>query len=176
MVPTIAITSNDGDLNSASAVMEVSATNADYNQPVLRIKQAGKRGGAASLRIDDPNPDIEFVEIEIRKRCQEPLLSKTGRNPCLLVPNPLKSVVAYSGCESRSPGCADAVLNPDGVAAYNSAGAKGVNSWYSQPFGASMKPMGAKRFGQMLSKIQFSGKLFWTSVVRNRFYPTGQCA
>lgn len=61
-MPTISITSNDGTLNSASAVLEVSATNAEYNQPVLRIKQAGKRGGAASIRIDDPNPDIEFVE------------------------------------------------------------------------------------------------------------------
>ena len=59
---SISITSNDGKLNSASAVLEVSATNAEYNQPVLRIKQAGKRGGAASIRIDDPNPDIEFVE------------------------------------------------------------------------------------------------------------------
>ena len=28
----------------------------------MRIKQAGTRGGAASIRIDDPNPDIEFVE------------------------------------------------------------------------------------------------------------------
>jgi hypothetical protein len=59
---TISITSNDGKLSSASAVLEVSATNPDYNQPVLRIKQAGERGGAASIRIDDPNPDIEFVE------------------------------------------------------------------------------------------------------------------
>jgi hypothetical protein len=61
-MPTISITSNDGKLNAASAVLEVSATNPEYNQPVLRIKQAGERGGAASLRIDDPNPDIEFVE------------------------------------------------------------------------------------------------------------------
>jgi len=61
-MPTIAITSNDGKLNSASAVLEVSATSEEYNQPVLRIKQAGTRGGAASIRIDDPNPDIEFVE------------------------------------------------------------------------------------------------------------------
>lgn len=52
-------------LNSASAVLEVSATNPEYNQPVLRIKQAGKRGGAASIRIDDPNPDIEFVETDL---------------------------------------------------------------------------------------------------------------
>ena len=34
----------------------------EYNQPVLRIKQADERGGAASIRMDDPNPDIEFVE------------------------------------------------------------------------------------------------------------------
>jgi hypothetical protein len=63
-MPTISITSNDGKLNSASAVLEVSATNREYNQPVLRIKQAGERGGAVSIRIDDPNPDIEFVEID----------------------------------------------------------------------------------------------------------------
>ena len=61
-MPTISITSNEGKLDSASAVLEVSATNPEYNQPVLRIKQAGERGGAASIRIDDPNPDIEFVE------------------------------------------------------------------------------------------------------------------
>jgi len=61
-MPTISITSNDGKLNSASAVLEVAATNPEYNQPVLRIKQAGEHGGAASIRIDDPNPDIEFVE------------------------------------------------------------------------------------------------------------------
>ncbi|HXH14310.1 MAG TPA: hypothetical protein VNP04_31680 [Alphaproteobacteria bacterium] len=58
----MSITSNEGALDSASTVLEVSVTNPDYNQPVLRIKQAGERGGAASIRIDDPNPDIEFVE------------------------------------------------------------------------------------------------------------------
>jgi hypothetical protein len=59
---TMSITSNEGTLDSASAVLEVTATNPEYNQPALRIKQAGTRGGAASIRIDDPNPDIEFVE------------------------------------------------------------------------------------------------------------------
>jgi hypothetical protein len=59
---TISITSNEGKLDSASAVLEVSAINPEYNQPALRIKQAGTRGGAASIRIDDPNPNIEFVE------------------------------------------------------------------------------------------------------------------
>jgi hypothetical protein len=61
-MPTVSITSHDGKLDSASAVLEVSATNPEYNQPVLRIRQAGVRGAAASIRIDDPNPDIEFVE------------------------------------------------------------------------------------------------------------------
>jgi hypothetical protein len=59
---TVSITSNDGKLTSASAVLEVSATNPEYNQPVLRIKQASTLGGAASIRIDQPNPNIEFVE------------------------------------------------------------------------------------------------------------------
>jgi len=63
-MPTILITSNDGELNSASAVLEVTATNPEHNQPALRIRQAGKRGGAASIRIEDPNPDIEFVETD----------------------------------------------------------------------------------------------------------------
>lgn len=63
-MPTISITSNEGTLPSASAVLEVSATNPDYNQPALRVKQAGTSGGAASIRIDDPNPDIEFVETD----------------------------------------------------------------------------------------------------------------
>ena len=44
---TVSITSNDGTLQSASAVLEVSATNPAYNQPALRIKQAGTSGGAA---------------------------------------------------------------------------------------------------------------------------------
>src|SRR6266850_781029 len=61
---TISIISNDGALDSASAVLEVIATNPEYNQPALRIKQAGRIGGAASIRIDDPNPDIEFVETD----------------------------------------------------------------------------------------------------------------
>jgi hypothetical protein len=60
---TVSITSNEGKLSSASAVLEVAATNPEYNQPALHIKQAGEHGGAASIRIDDPNPDIEFVEI-----------------------------------------------------------------------------------------------------------------
>ena len=49
-MPTGSITSNYGKLDSASAVLEVTATNPEYNQPALHIKQAGERGGAASIR------------------------------------------------------------------------------------------------------------------------------
>jgi len=73
----MSVTSNEGKLSSASAVLEVAATNKEYNQPALHIKQAGERGGAASIRIDDPNPDIEFVETGLTgpdpgagKRCR----------------------------------------------------------------------------------------------------------
>src|SRR5262245_30544236 len=58
------ITSSEGALDSPSAVLEVTATNPAYNQPALRIKQVSGHGGAASIRIDDPNPDIEFVETD----------------------------------------------------------------------------------------------------------------
>lgn len=40
---TISIISNEGALDSASAVLELTATNPEYNQPALRIKQAGTR-------------------------------------------------------------------------------------------------------------------------------------
>jgi len=60
--PTVSITSNDGFLNSESAVLVISATNEEYNQPALRIEQVSTLGAAASIKILDPNPDIEFVE------------------------------------------------------------------------------------------------------------------
>jgi hypothetical protein len=64
MMATISITSNDGSLASASAVLEVRNTNPKFNQPALHIRQTSALGSAASIRIDDPNPDIEFVEID----------------------------------------------------------------------------------------------------------------
>jgi hypothetical protein len=64
LVATTLIQSDDGELASASAVLQVRATNAQYNQPALRIDQASARGGAASMKIVDPNPDIEFVESD----------------------------------------------------------------------------------------------------------------
>jgi hypothetical protein len=44
------------------AILELTQTDPEYNQPALHIEQAGEHGGAGSIRIDDPNPDIEFVE------------------------------------------------------------------------------------------------------------------
>jgi hypothetical protein len=55
----ISITSNEGSLDSASAVLEVTATNPEYNQPALRVKQASTRGGAASIRIDVKHEPLE---------------------------------------------------------------------------------------------------------------------
>ena len=63
-MPTASIISNEGALPAASAVLEVAATNPEYNQPALRIRQASTVGAAVSIRIDDPNPDIEFVETD----------------------------------------------------------------------------------------------------------------
>src|SRR5215813_12863668 len=84
---TISITSNDGKLDSASAVLEVAATNPEYNQPALHIKRASIHGGAASIRIDDPNPDIEFVETgqvapagKYEIAVQSDILQINGRN------------------------------------------------------------------------------------------------
>src|SRR5919202_4277716 len=62
LMATILMESDDGALDSASAVLRGRATNPEYNQPALRIDQASARGGAASIKIVDPNPDIEFVE------------------------------------------------------------------------------------------------------------------
>jgi hypothetical protein len=61
---TASVVSNEGALASASAVLLIVASNQDYNQPALRIDQAGRGGGAASIKINDPNPDIEFVETD----------------------------------------------------------------------------------------------------------------
>jgi len=43
-------------------ITQVAVSRHRRSAPSLRIEQAGSAGGAASIRIDDPNPDIEFVE------------------------------------------------------------------------------------------------------------------
>jgi hypothetical protein len=50
---TMSITSNDGALASASAVLEVSATNPAYNQPAFILKTP-----CVVHRIDQPSPNF----------------------------------------------------------------------------------------------------------------------
>jgi hypothetical protein len=58
------------------AILELTQTDPEYNQPALHIKQAGERGGAASIRIDDPNPAIEFVETGLGALIPTPASSR----------------------------------------------------------------------------------------------------
>src|SRR6476660_8372803 len=100
---TTSVVSNEGALTSASAVLLIVASNENYNQPALRIDQAGKGGGAASIKINDPNPDIEFVETD----CTPP----AGKYEIAVSPTYCKSTAATkathhskrSWCSSVSP-------------------------------------------------------------------------
>jgi len=58
---TIRITHNDAELYSVPSLVDISTT----NKAALRAKQARTRGGVASVRFGDPNPDIEFVETGV---------------------------------------------------------------------------------------------------------------
>ena len=40
----------------------IETTNVLWDRPMLRINGVSSLGGAANIRIDDPNPDIEFIE------------------------------------------------------------------------------------------------------------------
>jgi hypothetical protein len=70
------------------------------------------------------------------------LLSKTGSNQCFLTCNQLKFQVACPGYASRSPGRADTVQNPDGVAAEERAVVKSMNSGLYGPLGVPATPLG----------------------------------
>lgn len=90
----VSIISNEGAVESTSAVLEVTATNPEYNQPALHVKQASKRGGAASIRIDDPNPDIELIETDqvapagkYKIAVQSDKLQINGRNASVILPS-----------------------------------------------------------------------------------------
>ena len=45
-------------------LMYIEATNVNWDRPLLRIIDSSTSGGAANIRIDSPNPDIEFVESD----------------------------------------------------------------------------------------------------------------
>ena len=110
---TVSITSNDGVQQSASAVLEVVATNPDYNQPALHIRQAGTRGGAASIRIDDPNPDIEFVSADESTQVVTLRNTKTGETVTFDYAD-IEDFVIWRG-SNDTPGflLANAVDDPD---------------------------------------------------------------
>lgn len=95
---TASITSNEGKLSSASTVLEVTATNPQYNQPALRIKQASKRGGAASIRIDNPNPDMEFVKADAGE--YEIAVESNKINACNASDATFKTILV---CQRRTP-------------------------------------------------------------------------
>src|SRR6478752_6775538 len=100
---TISITSNDGALDSASAVLEVTATNPEYNQPALRIQQAGKRGGATSIRIDNPNPDKSpqsrcWPPERLRNHCRIYATGSGWQYRFRIPGSPLQKVWQRKGC------------------------------------------------------------------------------
>jgi hypothetical protein len=68
---TMSITSNDGALDSASAVLEVTATNPEYNQPALLIKQASKRGvqpRSGSMTLIPISNSLRRIRIRVIQR------------------------------------------------------------------------------------------------------------
>lgn len=42
----------------------IETTDAAWDRPLLRINDVSTAGGAASIRLDGPNPDIEFIETD----------------------------------------------------------------------------------------------------------------
>jgi hypothetical protein len=76
------------------AVLELTQTNPEYNQPALYTKQAGIHGGAASIRIDDPNPDIEFVETGLPKPVCRVLIPTLGSSRLPFRPTNSRSMAA----------------------------------------------------------------------------------
>lgn len=57
------ITTSFGSGTSGNLVY-IEATSASWDRPLLRIIDNSTAGGAANIRIDSPNPDIEFVETD----------------------------------------------------------------------------------------------------------------
>jgi hypothetical protein len=117
---TISITSNDGALNSASSVLEVTATNPEYNQPALRIKQAGEearpRSGSMTrilisslsklvCRVLIPTPGssrLPFRQTNSRSMAAKPMLAPTKASKPLSYLRG-RQRVAISVSDSRKP-------------------------------------------------------------------------
>lgn len=50
--------------SSTNALVYIEAANTGFDGPTLYIKNLGTSGGAASIRLDGPSPQIEFVETD----------------------------------------------------------------------------------------------------------------
>jgi hypothetical protein len=80
MKPIASIETDQGELDSITPLLELRATNEQYNQPLLRIVvEKSRKGGAASIRIDDPNPDIELIELPAEGESSDPSDPGKGR-------------------------------------------------------------------------------------------------
>jgi hypothetical protein len=58
----VSIFSNNGSPSVGANLLLLATMNDSYDRPLLRIIDASESGGAASIRMDSPNPDIELVE------------------------------------------------------------------------------------------------------------------
>lgn len=46
------------------SLIELNANNASHSDPIIWIKGSGTGGGQADIRMDSPNPDIEFIDTD----------------------------------------------------------------------------------------------------------------
>lgn len=56
------ISSSDSTPGGASNLLFLETTDVAWDRPLLRINDNSTDGGSANIRLDGPNPDIEFVE------------------------------------------------------------------------------------------------------------------
>lgn len=55
---------DNGNTSTVTNFFLLGIKNSSYARPILRINDNSTNGGCASIRLDSPNPDIEFVEID----------------------------------------------------------------------------------------------------------------
>lgn len=60
----LSVYSSNGNTSSSTNFVLLAPMNTSFNRPVLRIMDNSTDGGTASIRLDSPNPDIEFVETD----------------------------------------------------------------------------------------------------------------
>jgi hypothetical protein len=58
------VTSSQGVGSGTDNLVYIEATNSSWDRPIVRIIDSNTGGASANIRIDSPNPDIEFVETD----------------------------------------------------------------------------------------------------------------